>query len=224
MNLFLDFDGTLVDISEKYWWVYSGFMQSRGGALPARELFWQTKRDGGSDATLLSSAGLDPRLAPELKAHIQGNIETNAALSRDTVFPGTESLLESLGRSHTLILISARKNPSNLRDQITSLGLDRYFAEILTAAGENESLPGGHTAKSVVLSGSRWIKPGAEALIAGDAAMDVLTGKALGIRTCAVLSGIRTRRFLEKLQPDHIVDSIHHLPAILRPTQGSGQK
>ena len=215
MNIFLDFDGTLVDISNKYWWVYSEFFRLHGGREPDRENLWQAKRDGASDASLLEAARLDPRLAPDLKSHIQRHVETDAALELDRVFPGTESLLDELRALHALVLISARKNPQNLVNQIRRLGLDKYFAEILTASDESSRFPDGHTAKSILLTRSRWLPPGTQALIAGDAAMDIYTGKALGIKTCAVLSGIRSRSFLERLQPDHILDSVHQLPGIV---------
>ncbi len=51
-----------------------------------------------------------------------------------------------------------------------------------------------------------------ECAIVGDSVVDVRAGKAAGAKTVAVLSGIFTRRELEKEKPDLILENVRKLP------------
>jgi phosphoglycolate phosphatase len=63
--------------------------------------------------------------------------------------------------------------------------------------------------KAGLLRESGWLRPGA--LIVGDTEVDIRAGKAVGIKTVAVTSGIRSRAALEAEGPDVIVDDIRAL-------------
>ena len=52
-------------------------------------------------------------------------------------------------------------------------------------------------------------------IIIGDTEADVLAGKRLSLVTIAVASGIRSRQYLQALEPDYLIDSIVALPGIL---------
>jgi phosphoglycolate phosphatase-like HAD superfamily hydrolase len=213
MNLLLDFDGTLVDIADKYWWAYTEFFLARGAALPDRAAFWSAKRDGADEARLLVLAAQNPSLAGELRQHIRNTIETEPALMRDRPLPGIIGLLSGLGEKHSLVLVSARADPRKLRGQIERLGFLGFLSEIITADEDCGALRTGETPKSRVLEGSRWLRE--PAIMIGDAKMDVDTAKALGIPSCAVLSGIRSHSFLDNLRPDYIIDSVFEIAGVL---------
>ena len=50
----------------------------------------------------------------------------------------------------------------------------------------------------------------------GDTEMDILAAKNAGVRSVAVTWGNRTREFLEKYQPDYIVNSPVQLESLLK--------
>jgi phosphoglycolate phosphatase len=52
-------------------------------------------------------------------------------------------------------------------------------------------------------------------MIIGDTESDVKAGQILGLRTVAVTCGIRTKEFLQALNPDHIIDSMPQLLPIV---------
>jgi phosphoglycolate phosphatase-like HAD superfamily hydrolase len=94
--------------------------------------------------------------------------------------------------------------------QLDALELRPFFEAVLVGS----PLSGVASAvKAGLLRQSRWLRPGA--LIVGDTEVDIRAGKAVGIKTVAVLSGIRSRAALEAEAPDAIVDDLHGLDDIL---------
>lgn len=55
-----------------------------------------------------------------------------------------------------------------------------------------------------------------ETLLVGDSAVDVATGRAAGVRICAVTWGLGDREALAAASPDHLVDEPESLAALLR--------
>jgi phosphoglycolate phosphatase len=53
-------------------------------------------------------------------------------------------------------------------------------------------------------------------LIVGDTEIDIRTGKALGLKTVALLSGIRSHERLAEEHPDCIVEDINALPQLVK--------
>jgi phosphoglycolate phosphatase-like HAD superfamily hydrolase len=53
-------------------------------------------------------------------------------------------------------------------------------------------------------------------LIVGDTEVDIRAGKAVRIKTVAVLSGIRDRAALEAEAPDAIVSDLHGLEDVIK--------
>jgi len=49
-------------------------------------------------------------------------------------------------------------------------------------------------------------------MMVGDTEADIGAGKLTGLRTAAVLSGIRNREFLLQAQPDSLLNDIRELP------------
>ena len=55
-----------------------------------------------------------------------------------------------------------------------------------------------------------------EAIIVGDMAIDVMTGKNSSIKTCWVTYGFGAREEVMPLKPDYVIDNISDLAAILK--------
>jgi phosphoglycolate phosphatase-like HAD superfamily hydrolase len=90
-----------------------------------------------------------------------------------------------------------------LLSQLDALGLRAFFDEILTAEPRGGA---SWRAKVDLIEASRRARPGLTIL--GDTEVDIRAGKALGMWTVAVTSGIRSRASLEAEHPDQIVDSL----------------
>lgn len=60
-----------------------------------------------------------------------------------------------------------------------------------------------------ILTEQRWDKN--QTMIVGDTASDILAGKRARVKTCGVTYGALSRREIEELQPDHIIDRFSEL-------------
>ena len=95
-------------------------------------------------------------------------------------------------------------------NELSWLGIDKYFKKILTGHSETDGY-----AKKIELI-STVIAKDEIALIVGDTEADIITGKKLGFKTVAVLSGIRNREILALLNPDFIIRDIGKLSDITK--------
>ena len=212
MIIYFDFDGTLVDVRNKYYAVYSSFVSQFAGEPLDRGEFWELKRIRDGDAHILSRSGMCQQPVLLFRDYIRDHIETSRYLEEDQLFPGVEDLLNQLCIAHRCRIISARRKEQQFLEQIEWLGIREYFDEILVApprVSEAQEL----TAKALRLKSS--VASPAAAMIVGDTEDDIVSGQQLKMKTVAVTSGIRKREYLETLRPDHIFASVTEIKTCL---------
>lgn len=210
--LLLDFDGTLVDVRDKYYFVYSSYARQHGRTPIPSDEFWELKRSNAPESVILQRTGIPPS-SVTLAEFVRDHVETEAALRHDTLFPWTHDALRGLSAKHECVLLSARRDRAQLLRQLSSLGLTSYFRAVICAVHlpEHQVHPE-DTPKAVALADTTLTRP---ALIAGDSGMDILTGRRLSLSTCAVTSGIRDENVLRSYSPDYLVPNLEYLPAIV---------
>ncbi len=206
--LYLDLDGTLLDVSERYYRLHCHLASVLGHRPLARGLFWAGKRRALPLDALLPDWDEDSR--QEYGRRWLVDIESPPYTRFDRVLPGVRASLVPLAREAELVLVTLRRDGQELRRQLVRLGMHHWFSRVL-AAGDRG--PGKMT-KAQLLQDA---EPGhaRNAIVVGDSEEDVQTGRALGCPVVAVLTGIRERPFLEALGPDLIIDSVAQLPGAL---------
>ena len=206
MNFFLDLDGTLLDGRRRYFLVHC-----RSLSMPAvltQDEYWGLKQRRVSEKDILhlhypfaDYAAYGARRLPML--------EDEELLKEDTLFPWTVDVLTELAACGTLFLVTLRRHADRLERQLERLGLLSRFAAILTAPPTDDPA----ATKAALIR--PYAHPGD--WIIGDTEADTGAGKMLGLRTCAVLSGIRDSSFLEPIHPDLLLASIQEFPSHLSP-------
>lgn len=202
MKIFLDFDGPILDNSEKYYQLHCDLCREFSLQPLAKETYWQGKRNKLSEATLLQQQTPPAEQVAGYERKRVELIETTRYLDYDRVWPGIIELLRQWQSAYELYLVTLRKNGGTLKSQLQQLALTGMFKQILS----EDSNDGTWRVKDRLLSG--LATPASECVIIGDTEADINAGKALGIKTVGVLSGIRTRGELEKLSPDLIIDNL----------------
>jgi len=205
--LFLDLDGVLLDVSARYYRLHADLLAGTGAVPVDRETYWMRLRERRPLVELVRD-GRAPGLDEEAyrRAWLE-RIEAPEYLMHDRVVPGTAERLGALGVRHPLVLTTLRRRREGLLAQLDALGLRTFFAEVLTA----EPLAGAADAerKRRLIESSPLLRPGAA--VVGDTEADVRAGRALGLVTVAVLSGLRSRAVLAAEGPSAIIDSIASL-------------
>lgn len=200
--LFVDLDGTLIDVFGRYHQLHVDLVSEVGGTVPiGREAYVAAKRSGRSEARIVqtcfeTSHGLRTYLA---KRELQ--IETPHYLRLDRPYPWTVVTLRRLRRGCGIHLVTARRSRENLDVQLRELGLDGLLDSVTTASdGDKVSAIRTHP----VYRRDR-------AAIVGDTELDVTTGQMLGIPTIAVACGLRDDRYLSSTGADRVIANLSEL-------------
>jgi phosphoglycolate phosphatase-like HAD superfamily hydrolase len=210
MLVFCDLDGTLLDPAPRHYRVYSEVTRELGGEPLPQPEYWDLKRQKTKWAVLLPLSRLGAEQEPEfLKLFIE-KIEDPAYLDMDPLLPGAELALRYLEeKGATVYLVSLRRQQERLHAQLVRLGVAKYFKEILSGHSEGDGVDVKQPLITAKLNGST------DAVMIGDTETDIKTGKALGIRTIGVYSGLRTESLIRALHPDYVLPGIGDLPNVL---------
>lgn len=202
-SLFLDLDGTLIDVSERYFRVYSDFMKQANTPFLLKSEFWRMMRKKEKIENLVKKK----YLASEYKKFFLKNIENSRYLKYDYLFEFTIPTLKYLRKLGVeLFMVTLRRNRVNLLREIKRFGLNKFFEGVLTAQPHSDS------GKNYEIK-KRLIKKTASKgdIVVGDSKADILSGKILGLQTVVVTSGIRNYHFIKQFNPDYIFRDMRSL-------------
>ncbi len=195
-KLFLDLDGTLLDIEPKYCGLYRVAGERYGLRLLAPATYWKHRRSGLSEReTLLLSNGDSPALGRYL-AYWKRSIESRPYLTFDRVSVPRRTLV-ALAERFDLYVVTMRQGKRNLRWQLKSLGLTGYLSGVACRADLAARASRSSSDVAVKAALVRRFKPSAgRDVIVGDTELEASVGEELGLEAALVSSGIRTRAIL----------------------------
>ncbi len=125
------------------------------------------------------------------------------------LFPGMATLLERLGKSNDIAIITSSK-ADLVRTHLMKHGISGSVSSI--CGGES-----GRSKKDSILANLEQFSVGPEqTCMVGDAVSDIRQGKAAGIMTIGVDWGFHARELLEREKPDYLTSSPDELLEIFR--------
>ena len=203
LNLYLDFDGPILDFSLRSYCAYKDALNLRAGEKPLdRALYWQKKRQKVTLTQIYHLSGGTEYLDTFTKRYLR-NIENKRYLLYNRLQRGARRFLRNNAKAHRLVLVTLRKNKISLRKELRRFKIERFFDKILSAPSGN--FP--YKIKVQLIKKDKSFNKELSWLI-GDTEADILAAHLLGINSMAVLSGIRSHAFLRALNPTRIVDDI----------------
>jgi len=201
LKVFFDLDGTLLDVSERNYRVYTEVVSQFGGSPLDKATYWDLKRKKTKWPDLLPLSKLDQNIERDFLDVFITKIEDPTYLAFDSLFPESLTVLKEVSSKAECRLVSLRRNETNLHDELQKLGIKSFFVEVLSGHSESDGYD-----KKIELIKSRLGED--KGVIIGDTEADIVTGKKLGLITVALLSGIRDEKFLEALDPDYLLNNI----------------
>lgn len=190
-NLYIDFDGTVVDVSERYYRIYCDILGDGPIEPLTKTEYWRLK----SAKCTEDSAHEEQRLSM---------IESSIYLKYDKLIDGAVDTLERFERTNRLVLTTQRQLSIPLYKELEELGIISLFDKIYL---------NGQKADWIRADMEKYNNP---ALVVGDTEVDIRAGKVLGLATVAVTSGIRSKYLLLAENPDYLIGSIIELPSVVR--------
>ena len=203
-NLYVDFDGTLIDPSKRLYRLFSE-LNPTSRKISFSE-YWDLKNTGLTQESLLTNIlRLNPRQVTNFKAGWLSEIENPELLALDCPLPGAENFLSKLSTYSDLHLVTARQSSIGVEKQLADLGWNRFFKNVIVTLAKSSKE---EAIKSLTV-------PRAADIIVGDTCEDICTGKALDILTVAVETGHTLKSAFEACSPDAIIPSVSMFDASL---------
>jgi phosphoglycolate phosphatase len=196
MNIVFDLDGTLIDSRRRLYELFQILAPTQGLSFSK---YWALKRQKISNEKILSEMlGFDDDMVAKFVDDWMRQIETPEFLALDTNFPGMHQTLSALGQLANLHVCTARQSRAGVLAQLERLELRAFFASVLVTEQRYQKE---WLIRSEVegLSALDWL--------VGDTGADIVVGKSLGMRTCAVLTGFLSEASLRPYGPDRLLES-----------------
>jgi phosphoglycolate phosphatase len=194
MNIFCDLDGTLIDSRIRLYELFRYLVPCSNLSF---DEYWGFKRNQiNHRQILIENFKYSESQICSFEKSWMGQIELKEWLDLDHPFENVKDFLLYLNSFNNIYIVTARQNKQNVYMQLDRFGWTGIFRDVLVT--EQNSSKVDLITNSVKVEMDDWI--------VGDTGKDVQTGRTLGIKTAAVLSGFLNENSLLKYSPDVIVE------------------
>jgi phosphoglycolate phosphatase-like HAD superfamily hydrolase len=215
MRIITDFDGPIMDISDRYYHVYKicletvKYHQQSVFQLP-KEKFWELKRAKIKEKDIGIISGLDEQQALKFAQKRQEIVHNLSYLIYDKTVPGAIATLENWQKKGIDLVVMTMRLSKELKFALKQENLTHFFPENKRYCLANDYIKIADIQDKPILMGKalQQLEPVEETWVIGDTEADIIAAKTHKIKVIAILSGIRDRTQLEKYEPDHIVQDL----------------
>lgn len=217
--MMFDLDGTLIDSIPAYFDLLQSIFDTLG--LPQPEI--PLKKAFIGRGPVVFEQMIPEQNDLDRETVIQQCFEVGRRLSRDMfrnkvrLFPGVKELFEMLkqqGISIGIVSTTERQFIERKMQPLTNEGI-RKAVEVIIAI---EDAPQRKPAPDPLLECARRLSVAPQKCVyVGDSDVDILAGKAAGMQTIGVLSGLADRQTFHKEQPTLVVESVNDIWRHLAP-------
>ncbi len=237
ITVFCDFDGPIVDVSDRYYSTYhlaltdtaEFYSELLAGASNQNQLtvltkaqFWQMKQDRIPDREIAFQSGLDGERTDFFLQRVMEIVNSADLLHQDKIQPGVTWALGLLrAQGCRLILVTLRDQDEATRI-LEQHGLRELFNGIYGTGNSQAAYQNYSQLKTKLLAKAmceHQVTPAnSDSWMIGDTEADLLAGIAMEIPTIALTCGIRSEQKLTPFKPTLIKDDLlcaaHHLVGI----------
>lgn len=215
LRLISDFDGPIMDVSERYYQVYQDCLQKTAykgqiiGELSKAE-FWQLKRDQVSEKRIGEMSGLDEDQARKFAHLRRQTVHTLPYLVHDRPVVGSLETLQKIQELKIDLVVMTMRRVSELDHAFNRHDIGRFFAANRRYCLNNNYTKTNDVRDKTLLmaKAAKELPAAADTWMVGDTEADIAAAKSQNIKVIGVLSGIRSRSRLESYEPDYIVNNL----------------
>ena len=215
LRLITDFDGPIIDVSERYYRVYEFCLsQNRHPDQLVQQLskaeFWDLKRSRVPEQQIGIISGLDEVQAKEFAQLRWQTVHAPSYFEYDYLNSGAVAALEKVQQAGVDLAVMTMRRVRELEYAFNRHDLGRFFPKNRCYCLSNDYVKTRDIDDKPLLM-ERALKelPNAEdTWMVGDTEADIITAQTHGVKVIAVLCGIRDRQQLELYQPDLIAKDL----------------
>lgn len=189
-RIFIDYDGTAIDIKDKYYALYEKASLKFGLNIFGKKTYWQYKTKHRPEKDIIlknnrNSSQINKYLSDRLKC-----IEDKKYLAFDQLI-ADRNKLEKIAKSHDLYLVTMRQNKTNLLWELRKMKIHKYFKGIISREmlSKNQIKNCSELDQKKELL-SRFSPFSPEDILIGDTELDHSAGKYFKLRTFIVSTGV----------------------------------
>jgi phosphoglycolate phosphatase-like HAD superfamily hydrolase len=215
LRLITDFDGPIMDVSERYYHVYQLCLERvKNREQPVKQLskaeFWQLKRARILEKQIAILSGLDEAQAVEFARLRREMVHRLEYLHLDSPIPDARETLAKLQFLDVDLVVMTMRRVNELVEPLQRCDLDQFFPDNRRyCLGNNYIKTTDVKDKPLLMARAIVELPAAETVwMVGDTEADIAAAKSQNIKIISVLSGIRDRPTLESYEPDAIVNNL----------------
>ena len=223
--IFCDFDGPIVDVSERYYQTYRQGLTAieqqiryeSGEQLNLQPLskqrFWGMKQNRVADIEIATRSGLPETLFLGFMQHVEKLVNHPSLLQWDSIQPSAYQALEYFNQCGLRVVLVTLRHPRQVNDFLQTQKLTHLIAEVYGAEDVNAAQANRADQKCVLLERAIAQQKAqghhtTHSWMIGDTEADVTAGKTFGISTAALSCGIRSQDYLHRLSPDRLCSSL----------------
>ncbi|NJL42901.1 MAG: HAD family hydrolase [Pseudanabaena sp. SU_2_4] len=219
-RLFTDFDGPIMDVSERYFQVY-GFclaqikLADQTVTPLSKSEFWALKRAQVPEKEIGIKSGLTEAGQAEQFAQLRRRtVHTDPYFKYDRLIDGAIAALEKAQNAGIELAVMTMRRVRELEPVLSQYDLARFFPPDRRFCLSNDYVKTGDTKdKPKLMERAIATLPQVDRQwIAGDTEADIEAGKQFGVTTIGILSGIRNETQLRMQAPDaielHLMDAV----------------
>ena len=128
-NLYLDFDGTIIDSSARLYAVYKSIMTEFQRPYLPKDEYWSLKRERQPYSVILEKTA-SGELASEYMKRFLKKVESPDFLKLDQLLEGARESLSLFKKDNRLVLVTLRRSRENLCQELKDLKIFNLFDAI----------------------------------------------------------------------------------------------
>ena len=216
LRLITDFDGPIMDVSHRYYYVYQYCLEQIKHPHQtihqlSKQEFWELKRSRVPEKKIGLKSGLDASQAEDFARLRKQTVHNLPYLVHDTVIPSAIAALETVQKLGFDLAVMTMRKEKELDAAFAKYDdLAKFFPPecryclpndyVKTADVKDKPLLMARALKELPNVSDVWM--------VGDTEADIVAAKTHNIKVIGVLSGIRDRHQLELYEPDFITDNL----------------
>jgi phosphoglycolate phosphatase-like HAD superfamily hydrolase len=228
--IFCDFDGPIVDVSERYYQTYrlglatvqATYQTQQRAALPLQPLskqqFWWMKQNRVADREIATASGLPDSLVDEFLQQVGRLVNHPHLLGLDQLQPGAGEAIAQIKRQNIRLVLVTLRHPRQVQSFLQAHDLSQDIDQIygiydIQAAHFNrveqkvellQQAMSEQQCQGFCLQGAWMI---------GDTEADVVAGQENQLPTVALSCGVRSQAYLQALNPTLVESTLQQAVA-----------
>lgn len=212
-----DLDGTLIDTLDIYCRILNIALERLGFQPVARETVVEAAREGEFEWGRVLPGGLGNSMEDTV-ARVREIIEAlyKKALHEEAeLIPGASEVLKkipAMGLKMALVTSTPWRYLQIKLNPLRKAGVADLFDVVITSDDVPQKKP---APEPLITCGQRLGIPMERAVYVGDSRVDIRAGKAAGMQTAGVLTGMEDRESLVRERPDVIIENVTGLMSLI---------